>query len=83
MSLQLFIPKMLKKCYLNFIFCIKRGQIVKENFENHQKYMIDHTYKALEVLYENYVIFIAHLGSLAQIDLQVLKQAEIEVLAKK
>ena len=45
--------------------------------------MIDHKYKALEVLYENYVIFIAHLGSLVQIDLQVLKQAEIEVLAKK
>ena len=44
---------------------------------------IDHKYKALEVLYDNYGTFIAHLESLVQAQLQVLKWAEIEGFTKK
>ena len=44
---------------------------------------IDHKYKALEVLYDNYGIFIAHLEWLVQAHSQVLKWAEIEGFTKK
>ena len=44
---------------------------------------IDHKYKALEVLYESYGIFIVHLESIAQTDFQALKRAKIEGFTKK
>ena len=44
---------------------------------------IFHKLKAMETVLQNYGIFMQHLESLAQIDLQALKRAELEGWGKK
>lgn len=44
---------------------------------------IDHKFKAMETILENYGVFMAHIESLSHTDSQVLKRAELEGFAKK
>ena len=88
------IEEMLLKLYYLYQKSSKRLRELRELADAYEKTIpkptkcngtrwIDHKYKAMQIVYENYGVFISHLESLAQTDSQALKRNEIEGFSKK